>query len=52
MDKAITSVQIGFVLAPRINAAGRMGAGGLGRRPPAVSGSAPRPHGWPVSCAT
>ena len=25
-DKAISSVQIGFVLAPRINAAGRMGA--------------------------
>ena len=49
--RPVSSVQIGFVLAPRINAAGRMGArswppSSCSRRTP------PRPSGSPASCAT
>ena len=49
-DKPVTSVSIGYTLAPRINAAGRMGQADLAAELLLTGTRAARPL-WPRSCA-
>ena len=50
-DKAITATSIGYTLAPRINASGRMGRARTGGGAAAHQGPGPGGGSWPRSCA-